>query len=465
MGIIFLGMLLCILVALNYNESIAPFLKTIYIIIGTFIPSYILIRLLKPNEVTKKESYFIVSFSWFFIAIIGAFPLIFTHHFSIVDAIFESTSGFSTTGSSIINNVEIMPKSILFWRSLTHWIGGIGIILIVILIMPSLKIGGKNLFTLESSVGEKISPKIASVGYRLLFIYVSLTLLEIIFLLFGGMNLFDSICNSFSTISTGGFSTKNTSFADYSSYIQYIIGIFMFFAGTNFILYYFLIKGKFEKIKLNEEFWFYLRFVLVTTVVITSILSFKTNLSFEKSLRDSFFQVTSFISCTGFTSTDYLLWPISGWIIMFLLLFVGGSTGSTAGGIKMARHAIAYKNIKRLVQQRIHPKAITSIKFNNSIVSDQNNQAVLTFIMLYFVSFFIGTILLIACNVDGKTAASSIATAMAGVGPGIGKIGPSGNFSQLTNSVKIIISFFMILGRLEIYTLLIMFTPAFWKSK
>lgn len=465
MGVLFLGMLLSIIVAFINHESITPFLKTILVLICTAIPSLFLIRILKPNEVNKKESYFIVSISWFFIVIIGALPFIFTHNFTIVDALFESTSGFTTTGSSIISDVEILPKSILFWRSLTHWIGGIGIILIVILIMPSLKIGAKNLFSLESSVSEKISPKITSVTYRLVFIYISLTILEIIFLIIGGMDIFDSICHSLGTVATGGFSTKNTSIADYSPYIQYVIGVFMLFAGTNFLLYYYLIKGNFEKIRCNEEFWFYLRFILVATLVVTAILFFKSNLPFEKSFRDSFFQVVSIITCTGFASTDYLLWPVSGWIIMFLLLFVGGSTGSTAGGIKMARHVIAYKNIKRVFKHRIHPKAITTITYNNSILSSENNQAVLTFIMLYFVSFFIGTILLIALQVDGKTAASSIATAMAGAGPGIGSVGPMSNFGHLTNSVKLVISFFMILGRLEIYTLLILFTPYFWKSK
>lgn len=463
-GILGVGMCVSLLIALHYGESIIPFAETILICIGLAIVFKVFILQSKQHEVTKKESFFIVTFSWFFIAGIGSLPYILTHSFTLVDALFESASGFSTTGSSILSDIEALPKSILFWRSLTHWIGGIGIIVIVIIIMPSLKIGGNNLFSVESSVGEKILPKISSVGKRLLYIYITLTILEIIFLLFGNMNLFESVCHSFGTVATGGFSPKNTSVFDYSPYIQYVIAIFMLLAGINFILYFYLVNKRFDKIKHNDELWFYLKVVGIATLIVTAILFFQTNRPLEQSFRDSFFQVVSIITCTGFGSSDYLLWPQAGWVIMFLLLFAGGCTGSTAGGIKMARHALIFKNLRNIFTKNIHPQGITTVRFNNTIMNEKQNLAVLTFIMWYFISFTIGTVILIFLHVDGQTAASAIATAMGGIGPGIGTIGPAANFGHLSASVKIIISLFMIFGRLELYSFLILLTPAFWRS-
>lgn len=463
-GVLSIGQLICIIIASIYNESFQPFLDTLYVYIGILLPSFFLIKHIKDTEVTKKESYIIVTSSWFFIISAGALPFIFSGHFSVVDALFESTSGFSTTGSSILTDIEILPKSILFWRSLICWIGGIGIIVIVIIIMPNLRIGANNLFSLESSVGEKVLPKITSVGLRLFVIYNALNLLLIILLLIGGMPLFDSVCHSFCTIATAGFSPKNTSILGYSPYIQYVIGTFMILAATNFILFYYLAKGNFEKIKKNDELWFYLKFVLLFVIIVTAILFIQTDRPFEQAFRDSYFQVASIISCTGLISSDYILWPTAGWVIMFVLLFAGGSTGSTTGSIKMARHAIALLNIKHLFLKKIHPKSVSTIKFNNQTISNATNISVLTFIFWYFVSFAIGTLILIALNVDGKTAASSIATAMAGAGPGIGTVGPMSNFAHLTDTVKLIISFFMILGRLEIYTMVMLITPTFWKS-
>lgn len=463
-GILGAGLSVSLLLAIHYNEPIIPFIETIIVCICLAALFTIIIQRSKPQEVTKRESFFIVTFSWFFIATIGALPYIFTHSFSIVDALFESTSGFSTTGASILSDIEALPKSLLFWRSLTHWIGGIGIIVIVIIIMPSLKIGGNNLFSVESSVGEKILPKISSVGKRLLLIYLVLTALEILFLLLGNMNLFESVCHSFGTVATGGFSPKNTSIFNYSPYIQYVIAIFMLLAGINFILYYYLVNKRFDKIKHNDELWFYLKFVGFVTVLVTAILFVNTERSFEQSFRDSFFQVVSIVTCTGFGSSDYLLWPQAGWVIMFLLLFTGGCTGSTAGGIKMARHALVFKNLRNIITKSIHPKSITPVRFNNVVMNEKQNLAVLTFITWYFIAFTIGTVALIFLKADGKTAASSIATAMGGVGPGIGTVGPASNYGHLSAAVKIIISLFMIIGRLELYAFLVLLTPAFWRK-
>jgi trk system potassium uptake protein TrkH len=453
-------------IAAIYSEPVKPFLisGTIAFMFGLVLNVF----RRATNELeslTKKDASLIVSFSWIFFSLIGALPYVISHAIpGFINAFFESVSGFTTTGASILTDIEILPKSILFWRSLTHWIGGIGIIVLVIVIMPSLNMGSYNLFTFESSVQEKIQPKIKAVGRRLMLIYLLLTLTEIVFLLAGNMNLFESVCHAFGTVATGGFSPKNTSIAGYSPYIQYVIMIFMLLAGVNFVLHYYFFKRDFKKIKENEELKLYLFVVLVVGIILTLSLYFKMNKPFEESFREAFFQIISIITCTGFASADYLMWPSFAWTIIFLAMFLGGSTGSTSGGIKMARHLVFLKNIKRFFLQLQSPNAIKNLKLNNKIVSDENNRTILSFIALYFLIFAIGSILLIAFGIDGKTASSAVATCMAGIGPGIGTVGPASNFAHLPDFAKIILSFLMLLGRLEIYTLLILFLPNFWKN-
>lgn len=412
----------------------------------------------------KKDAYLTVTLSWFFIALTGSLPYLFSGAIPrFTDAFFESVSGFTTTGSSILTNIESLPKSILFWRSLTHWIGGIGIIVLVIVVMPSLQIGGYHIFTLESSVQEKIQPKIKSVGYRLLLIYVGLTFAEVLFLLAGNMNLYESVCHAFGTVATGGFSPKNTSIAEYSPYIQYVVMIFMLLAGTNFVIHYYLLKRNFRKVKENDELKFYLIVVFLIGIIVTSILFVKMNKPLEESFREAFFQVISIVTCTGYATADYLQWPVIAWTILFFAMFLGGSTGSTAGGIKMARYLILAKNIRRMFRQLVSPNAIFSIKLNKIPISETSNHSILSFIAVYFIIFLIGSLLLALLGIDGGTAASSVATCMGGIGPGIGTVGPASNFAHLPELGKLILSFLMLVGRLEIYTVILLFTPGFWK--
>lgn len=464
LGLSSLALFSCIFVALFYNEPTAPFLYSGGI---TFFSAFIIYLLSTKADIDleKKEAFLSVSMAWLLIALAGTLPYLFSGSIpSFANAFFESVSGFSTTGASILTDVESLPKSILFWRSLTHWIGGIGIIILVIIIMPSLKMGSYNLFSMESSLQEKILPRIKEMGIRLLGVYILLTLVLIFFLLIGGMETFDSICHSLSTVATGGFSTKNTSITNYSPYIQYVITVFMFLSGTNFIILYFLLKGNFQKIKDNEELKFYMIIILICTFILTVFLHFNTDRSLEKSFRDSLFQVTSQITTTGFSSSDYMLWPSFGWVFMFILLFLGGSTGSTTGGIKMARYLILFKNARRIYLNLIHPNSIKQIKLNNKIINTEDNNSILLYICVYFLAWFVGSVLLIFLGLDAKTAMSSIATSIGGVGPGIGTVGPASNYAHLPDLAKYIMSFYMILGRLEIYTLLILFTPAFWKK-
>ena len=457
--------IVCALIALIYHESTKPFVYSAAI--STFLSGllYFFSKDKELNNLNKKSAYLSVTLAWFLISLIGSLPFIFSGYFATnLDAFFESVSGFTTTGASILPDIESLPKSILFWRSLTHWIGGIGIIVLVILIMPALKIGSYNLFTLESSLPEKIHPRIQSVGLRLLYIYVLLTIAEIIFLLLGHMPLYDSVCHAFGTISTGGFSPKNTSLAGYSPYLQYVVMIFMLLGGTNFIIHYYLFKRKFYKIRKNEELRFYLLAVAASGLIVTLVLYFNSERSMELSFREAFFQVISIITCTGFATSDYLLWPRMGWVLIFILMFFGGSMGSTAGGIKMARHLIAIKNIKNIIHKLIHPNSISVVRLNSKMVSSREKHSTMMFILWYIMAFLLGSYALIVIGLDGSTALSSIATAMGGIGPGLGSVGPASNFAHLPQSAKFVIMMFMILGRLEIYPVLILFTPFFWKK-
>jgi trk system potassium uptake protein TrkH len=347
---------------------------------------------------------------------------------------------------------------------MSHWIGGIGIIVLVIIVMPTLQIGGYHLFTMESSLQDKIQPKIQSVGIRLLMIYISLTVFETVLLLLGGMDLFMSVCHSFGTVSTGGFSPRNTSIAEYTPYLQYVIMVFMVLAGANFIIHYYLLKKNFAKIIENEELKFYLSWVIGIGTIVTLALYYNMQKPMEESFREGFFQVISVITCTGYATADFMKWPEYAWILVFFTFFLGGSTGSTSGGIKMARHLLLFKNVIRSFQRLLYPHAVLPVRLNNKVLDEDTNNSALTFISNYFLVFAIGSLVLVLIGNDAMTAGSTVASCMAAIGPGLGEVGPAGNFAHLSDLTKIILSFLMIVGRLEIYTILILFTPAFWRS-
>lgn len=457
------ALLVCGLLSIYFNETDSSFFISagIALLLGLLF-NFGTRKKIRDATIQRKDAYLIVTFSWLFITIVGSLPFYLSGAIpDIVDAFFESVSGFTTTGASILTDIESLPKSILFWRSLTHWIGGIGIIVLVIIVLPALQIGGYQLFTLESSLQEKIQPKIKSVGVRLLLIYVLLTVFEIILLRLGNMNLFDSVCHAFGTVATGGFSPRNTSISEYSPYIQYVIMVFMFLAGTNFVIHYYIVKGQFSKVRINEEFAFYFRMVLLIGTIISLILYFQLHKSPELAFREGFFQVISIITCTGFATADYMLWPQVAWILIFFTMFLGGSTGSTAGGIKMVRHLILFKNLKRTILQSVSKNAVFPIRLNDKTLSNETNHSVLTFIVIYVLVFVAGSVVLIGLGTDVETSVSSVATCMAGIGPGIGTVGPAGNFAHLSDSVKLVLSFLMITGRLEIYTIIILFSDSF----
>jgi trk system potassium uptake protein TrkH len=448
------------------NENAGPFVVSLLLSTAVGLGLYFPGKNLGEDEIiTRKEAFLSVTVSWFYISLMGSLPFIISGSIpSFINAFFESASGFTTTGSSILTDIESLPKSILFWRSLTHWIGGIGIIVLFIVVMPSLHEGGYHLFTLESSFQDKIQPQIKSVGQRLFYIYVTLTAAETILLLAGGMNLFESVCHAFGTVATGGFSPKNTSISGYSPYIQYVVMLFMLLGGMNFVIHYYLVKREFKKIKINEEIRFFLLVIFSIGLVITFSLHFKTGKPLEESFRESFFQVISIVTCTGYATADYLLWPQFAWLIIFFAMFLGGSTGSTAGGIKIARHLLFFKNIRRFFRESAYPRAVIPLKLNGNLINESTNQNIQSYLFTYLGVFAIGTAILALTGLDGATSASSAATAMAGIGPGIGTVGPAANFAHLTGTAKLTMTFLMILGRLEIYTVLILFTPNFWRE-
>jgi trk system potassium uptake protein TrkH len=454
----------CLPVCFIYREPTFPFLWSALITASLSTIFYYASKNAVLEKVSSREGFVSVSLAWLVFTAFGTLPYLFSGSIhSFIDAFFESSSGFTTTGSTIIPDVESLPFSILYWRSFTHWIGGLGIIVLVIIIMPAFGISGNQMLSRESSLKEKIHPKAKGVGFRLLYVYLLLTVTQIILLNLGDMNLFDSICHTYGTVATGGFSTRNTSISEYSAYSQYVISLFMFLSGVSFIVYYFIVKRNFRKVRLNEELWFYIGTTVICGTIATCILLAKTTTPFEPAFREGFFQVISIITTTGYVTTDYLNWPQAALVLLFVLLFAGGCTGSTAGGIKMVRHLVVLKNIRNVTQKLVHPNIIAQIKLNNKPLSESSNISTISFVVEYIFIFLVGTILVVITGIDPVTAASAVGTSLGNTGPGLGAVGPMFTYAGMPAVTKLIFSLLMIIGRLEIYTILIIFTRSFWK--
>lgn len=425
-------------------------------------------RKTEDKEIKKREGYVIVSLGWIVMALFGSLPF-FIHGAipSFTDAFFETMSGFTTTGATILEDIESVPEGLLFWRAMTHWIGGMGIILLSIAILPLLGVGGMQLYQAEvpGPTKDKLHPRIQDTAQRLWAIYVILTIVETILLMFGGMNLFDSLCHSFATLATGGFSTKNSSIAYFNSaYIEYIIIVFMFIAGTNFTLHYFALHGKFSAYFKNSEFKFYFTFVIITILFAALFLIFNNEQSIESAFRDSAFSIISVLSSTGFATVDYEKWaPFFSLFFLILLLF-GACAGSTSGGIKMVRYQLLLKNGILELKRLIHPNAIIPVRQNGKTVSQDIISKVSAFVLVYLAIFGISSILLSLMGIEIVDSMGSVAACMANIGPGLGSTGPVSNYAEIPVLAKWTLSFLMLLGRLEIYTLLIIFTPSFYKN-
>lgn len=419
------------------------------------------------KSVTKKEGYVVVTASWILISLFGSLPFFLSGYFpSFTDAFFETISGFTTTGASILTDIESLPKGLLFWRSLTHWIGGMGIIVLSLAILPLLGIGGMQLFVAESPgpTFDKIHPKVKETAKLLWAIYLLFTIIETVLLMVGNMPFFDAICHAFGTMATGGFSTQNNSIAGYSAYIQYVIILFMILAGTNFSLHFYLLSGRPKLAWRNDEFKFYLIIILAATVLISLGLYFRLDLNSEKAFRDALFQVVSIITTTGFITSNYLLWPTSFWIILFLLFFVGGSAGSTGGGVKVTRVLLLVKNSLLELKRLMHPNAIIPVRLNNKPVPQNIVFVVMSFFLMYLTIFAFGVAILAELGVDFVTAIGASASSLGNIGPALGKVGAIENYSILPQSAKWVLSFLMLLGRLELFTVLIVLSPTFWRK-
>ncbi|MEM7181492.1 MAG: TrkH family potassium uptake protein [Spirochaetota bacterium] len=422
---------------------------------------------IEDHELHKRDGYLVVTLGWVFISLFGSFPYMVSGTIpNLSSAFFETISGYSTTGASVLTDIEAVPKGILLWRSMTQWIGGMGIIVLTVAILPVLGIGGMQLFVAEAPgiSPDKLKPRIADTAKRLWIIYVGLTAVEVVLLMFGGMTFYDALNHSLTTMSSGGFSTKNNSVAYFSSpYIQYVIIVFMFLAGTNFTITYFALKGKFRKIWENDEFRYYLFAVSLFSLMIALTVYLVTPLGVERSFRDSLFQVVSIVTTTGFVTADYTSWTSFATACFFILMFFGASAGSTAGGVKIVRHIILLKNSFLELKRQLHPSAIIPVRLNKRAVTKDVTYNILAFIMIYILIFAIGSILMALIGVDFDTAIGSVATCLGNIGPGIGKVGPVDNFAGIPQIGKWLLSFLMLLGRLELFTVLILFSPYYWK--
>ena len=430
----------------------------------------VLTRSHSNDEIKKREGFLIVAIGWVMMALFGSLPYVLSSSIpGYSNAFFETISGLTTTGASILNDIEALPKGILFWRSMTQWIGGMGIIVLTIAILPLLGVGGMELFASEAPgpTKDKIHPRIKETAKRLWLIYFSLTLIQTILLMFpGGMGFYDAINHALTTMSTGGFSTKQASIAHFdSAIVDYIIIVFMFLAGTNFTLLYFGFKFKFKKFWKNDEFKWYLGAIITLLVVLlpTVIHFYPPGTSYEKMFRDVLFQIVSIITTTGYASADFTTWGTFATFIFFLLLFTGANAGSTSGGMKIVRIVLLMKNGYLEFKRRLHPNAVIPVTLNKEAVAPSIIYNLLAFVFFYLAIFVIGSILLTWLGVDFLEAISAAATSIGNVGPGISSIGPSGSFYHLPDASKWVLSFLMLMGRLELFTIAILFTPYFWK--
>jgi trk system potassium uptake protein TrkH len=431
------------------------------------------------KEIKRKEGYIIVTLGWLVMSVSGVLPYIFSGAIpGITNAFFETISGYTTTGASILDDIESMPEGILFWRSLTHWIGGMGIIVLAIAILPLLGIGGMQLFSAEAPGpnADKLHPRITDTAKRLWIIHFGYTMAETILLNIAGMSFFDAINHSLATLSTGGFSTKNTSLAYWNDQplIQYIVILFMFLAGSNFVLSYFAFKGRVQKILKDEEFRVYCTMILLFTMVTAVVVYTRANFPVseyhpmlygqgESAFRHALFQVISIVTTTGFVSADFTNWTPFLSVFFFGLMFSGGSAGSTAGGIKIMRHIMVIKNGLLEFKRTLHPSGIIPVRYNNKTVPESIVYNIIGFFVLYMLLFIIGALVLSFMGLDFITAVGGSASSLGNVGPAFGSLNPVSNFNILPAFGKWWCAFLMLAGRLELFTVLILLSPYFWK--
>lgn len=437
------------------------------LITGTIGGMSWIFRFSAKAQLTKREGYVIVVLSWFVISLVGMMPYAFCGEVKgLTNAFFESVSGFTTTGATILTDIEIMPRSLLLWRSLTQWIGGMGIIVLTVALFPLLGIAGIELFVAEAPgpTSDKIHPRIRDTARTLWNIYLGLTAILFGILMLEGMGWFDAINHALTTMATGGFSTKNASIAHFTSpLIQYTIALFMLLAGTNYAVIYLGLTGKFRRIYENEEWRMYMIVLLVGTVLGVLALVFTVGWDWEPAFRAILFNIISIVTTTGYVTNDYMSWNNGFTIFFFILLFTGACAGSTSGGIKLIRHLVFMRNTLLEFKRIIHPRALIRLKINKKIVAPRIMTHILVFLLVYLFLFVFGATMLSFMGLDFETAIGASATSIGNVGPGMGSVGPIDNFAHLPGLAKLILCFLMICGRLELFTVLVLFTTYFWQ--
>ncbi len=426
------------------------------------------LSMIKPNEkkLYSRDGFVTVALSWIALSLFGALPFVISGTIpSFIDAFFETASGFTTTGATVIKNVEIVPKSILFWRSFTHWIGGMGVIVFLVALLPLS--GGSNMYLMKAestgpSVG-KLVPKVRSSAKILYTIYFGITVLEVVFLLFGGMDIFEALCTTFGTVGTGGFGVRNSSIADYSSYIQIVVTIFMIASGINFSIYYLILIRHFSLAFRSSEMWTYLGVIAISIAVI-SLNCLDMFDGFGESLRHSAFQVGSVITTTGFVTCDYDMWPELSKTILVVLMFIGACAGSTGGGIKVSRIIILLKSIVKEIKIASHPKSTHKVTMDGRNVEHETIRSVNVFMVSYLAIFAFSLLAISIDNMDFTTNFTAVAATINNIGPGLSGVGPAQNFAGYSDFSTIILTFDMLVGRLEIFPLLVLFSPQAWKK-
>lgn len=420
------------------------------------------------SRYTQRDGFLFVSLTWIVCSLFGMLPFLLSGYIpKPIDAFFETMSGFTTTGATILDNIEALPHGLLFWRSLTQWIGGLGIVLLAIVIMPGVGKKSLYLFSAESSGVkiDKLFPRIADTAKRLWMIYLGLTVLEIILLVLGDMSLFDAICNSFSTTSTGGFSPKQDSIAYYQSpYIEYVISAFMIICGINFNVLLYFTFGRVKKSWLDEETRLFIRSIFFFTIIVAVILFFQRGLGVEEAFRKSLFQIASLHTATGFATTDYMLWPAVTWLILIVIMLMGGSAGSTSGGMKSIRFVILFKELRNVFRRLLHPKAVLPVRVNQQVLGWNIIRVVSAFVLMYMLIVLVATFIMMLMGVGMIESLGCVISSMGGVGPSLGAYGPAATWATLPDVCKLLLTLLMVLGRLELFTMLVLFYPAFWKK-
>lgn len=446
------------------NAFSIPFSALITVLTGVIL--CFSTRRQRGKRLNPHEGVITISLSWVMLSIFGGLPFLLSKSVpNFTDAFFEALSGFTTTGATILTNIEAVPKDILLWRSMTQWLGGLAIIVFAVALLPFLSVGGMQLFMAEMNGinYDKLHPRTMHTAKRLWGLYLFFTLLEVFLLHLGDMDWFDAICHSMTTISSGGFSTRNSSLAGFSNYSQIVVLFFMILSGCNFTLLLIAMVRNPMALLRNEEFKHFIIILLSVSTALALALIFGTKMNVNNALRSSFFSVASMLTTTGFFVSDYTLWPTGYWTVLLLLMFIGACSGSTSGGIKIIRHLIFIKNAFLELKRIIHPNAVIPVKINKKSVSKSVIFKTMTFVFVYFMFFIIGAIILLGLGVDFNTSVGASVATLSNLGTGIGHVGPFGTYAFLPLTAKWVLSVFMLLGRVELFTLITLFSKNFWK--